>query len=442
MCRLLRLMLIYCVILVYQFGISSEDPTVTVTEGELFGKTLLFEEYESINILKLVDVFLGVPFANPPDRFEAPKPKRRWFGRWNATTYKPACLQTPIASFYYPDFMDEDCLYLNVFVPNPKPNKAAVMVWIHGGGFESGTASTYDYYGVPLVAVGDVIIVTLNYRLGVFGFFSTDDDLAPGNYGLLDQVAALTWVKNNIEAFGGDNERITVFGESAGASSVNFHMLSQLTTDIFHHAIIQSGSAFSNFAYRSDRSAEKRYAMETGEQLGCNSTTSSELIECLKGLDGRRLRAAADRVYPVYSVSVDGYLLTDTPANLYSRGDVQHPKLLIGFNKDEGSIREFGENLAYAGSSTGPPISKSTLEESVKASSAKYGLGDAILQRSILEEYTDWAKADDPEADFLEELIHFHGDFDFICPTLTTSRFHAEAGDTVFQYFLTYGPSM
>lgn len=147
-------------------------------------------------------------------------------------------------------------------------------------------------------------------------------------------------------------------------------------------------------------------------------------------------------VYPVYSVSVDGYFLTDTPANLYRRGDVQHPALLIGFNKDEGSIRVFGENLAYAGSTKGPPINKSSLEESVKASSAKYGLGDAILQESILMEYTDWAKADDPDADFLDELIYFHGDFDFICPTITTSRLHAEAGDTVFQYVMTHEPSM
>ncbi|XP_030828776.1 cholinesterase 1-like [Strongylocentrotus purpuratus] len=436
----------------------------------------------------------GVPFADPPGRFEPPQPKRRWFGQWNATTYRTACLQTPVASFYFPDFMDEDCLYLNIFVPNPKPHKAAVMLWIHGGGFESGTASTYDFYGVPLVAVGDVIIVTINYRLGVFGFLSTDDDKATGNYGMLDQVAALSWVKSNIEerererkregerdildscfyissflvAFGGDSERITLFGESAGASSVNFHMLSQLSTGIFHQAILQvsisilflrfrdsnklynsylliiclGASAFSNFAYQPDRSAEKRYAEETGEELGCDSSSSNELIECLKGINARRLRAVADRVYPAYSVSVDRYFLTDTPANLYRRGDVQHPTLLIGFNKDEGSIRVFGENLAYAGSTKGPPINKSNPEESVKASSAKYGLGDSILQEAMLQEYTDWAKADDPDAEFLDELIHFHGDFDFICPTITTSRLHAEAGDTVFQYFMTHEPSM
>ncbi|XP_071505502.1 cholinesterase-like [Diadema antillarum] len=436
------LVLIALIALMLLTAAQAQGPQVTVQQGVLLGKTELFQDTKYANVPKNIDVFLGIPFADPPNRFEAPEAKRSWPGVWNATYHRPACMQTPIASFYYPAFMDEDCLYLNIFVPSSKPQNATVMVWIHGGGFETGTAMTYDYYGLPLAAVGDVIIVVPNYRLGVFGFLATADDTYPGNYGMLDQVAALVWVKDNIEAFGGDKNRITLFGESAGAASVSFHLLSKLSRGLFQQAILQSGSALSNFGFRSDRRVDYQSAESVGEALGCNRSTSLDMVACLKQVNAGRLRSVADSVYPGYSVSVDGHFLEDTPYNLYAKGDFQHATILTGFNEDEGTIRVFGENLQYAGRDTGPSISLDELRESVTASATRYGIGDDILIEAILHQYINWTKADDVDADFLQELINFHGDFDFICPTNEISRLHSVVGDTVFQYYMTHDPSM
>ncbi|XP_071505732.1 cholinesterase-like [Diadema antillarum] len=395
---------------------QAQGPQVTVQQGVLLGKTELFQDTKYANVSKNIDVFLGIPFADPPNRFEAPEAKRSWPGVWNATYHRPACMQTPIASFYYPAFMDEDCLYLNIFVPSSKPQNATAMVWIHGGGFETGTAMTYDYYGLPLAAVGDVIIVVPNYRLGVFGFLATADDTYPGNYGMLDQVAALVWVKDNIE------------GMEAQADIFTQHIYKWLGLVEFWLPVRPTSGL--------------PVGRSVGEALGCNGSTSLDMVACMKQVNARRLRSVADSVYPGYSVSVDGHFLEDTPYNLYAKGDFQHATLLTGFNEDEGTIRVFSENLQYAGRDTGPSISLDELRESVTASATRYGIGDDILIEAILHQYINWTKADDVGADFLQELINFHGDFDFICPTNEISRLHSVVGDSVFQYYMTHDPSM
>ncbi|XP_070545583.1 neuroligin-4, X-linked-like [Ptychodera flava] len=179
---------------------------------------------------KYLDVFAGIPFASPPIgdlRFAHPKPPLPWVGTIKDTfRFKAACPQREwflLDSFESFDNYDEDCLYLNIYAPHvpSEQNSYPVMLWIYGGAYEYGTAEEYDG---SILAQKNVVVVTTNYRIGVLGWLSTDNDVAPGNYGLLDQIEAMKWVKGNIAKFGGDPSRVTIFGESAGGGSVGLHL--------------------------------------------------------------------------------------------------------------------------------------------------------------------------------------------------------------------------
>src|SRR6478736_3217333 len=204
-------------------------------------------------------VYRGIPFAAPPVgdlRWKAPQPAPRWQGLRQAAEFSNACWQTqyPAAAAIYQAKLpplSEDCLYLNIWTPAKSPkDKLPVMVWIHGGGFTRGFAGTHAYDGEVLSRKG-AVIVTLNYRLGIFGFFAhpalsaESGHHASGNYALLDQIAALQWVEKNIAAFGGDATRVTIFGESAGSWAVNVLMASPLARGLFQRAIGESGGSFS-----------------------------------------------------------------------------------------------------------------------------------------------------------------------------------------------------
>ncbi|NXY84530.1 SASB hydrolase, partial [Alcedo cyanopectus] len=205
---------------------------------------------------RTVNVFLGIPFAKPPVgplRFSEPQPPEPWKGVRDATSYPPMCLQDKVQGQFISDLTDnrkekvllqvsEDCLYLNVYTPSSTENeKLPVFVWIHGGGLVLGAASSYD--GSALAAFDNVVVVTIQYRLGIVGYFSTGDKHARGNWGYLDQVAALQWIQENIIHFGGDPLSVTIAGESAGGVSVSALVLSPLAKGLFHKAISESGTA-------------------------------------------------------------------------------------------------------------------------------------------------------------------------------------------------------
>ncbi|NWI64732.1 SASB hydrolase, partial [Todus mexicanus] len=204
-----------------------------------------------------VNVFLGLPFAKPPVgalRFSEPQPPEPWTGVRDATSYPPMCLQDKEQGQFFSDAItnrkekvplqvSEDCLYLNVYTPvsREKEEKLPVFVWIHGGGLFFGAASTYD--GSALAAFDNVVVVAIQYRLGIVGYLSTGDKHAPGNWGYLDQVAALQWIQKNIIHFGGNPSSVTIAGESAGGISVSALILSPLAKGLFHKAISESGTA-------------------------------------------------------------------------------------------------------------------------------------------------------------------------------------------------------
>nr|XP_054762392.1 acetylcholinesterase-like [Lytechinus pictus] len=426
--------------LVLMPDISTADPTVTVAQGILVGKTVNFTEEDYIGVDKRFDVYLGVPFADPPRRFKPPVAKQPWDGPLTVKDFKDACSQ-PLPPPSYTGPLSEDCLYLNVYSPSPKPTNASVMVWIHGGGFVAGTANDLDYNGIPLVAVGDVIVVTINYRLAVFAKFTTKDAEAPGNLGMLDQVAALQWIYDNVEAFGGDKDRITIFGESAGAASVDYLTLSKQSRHLFNQAIIQSGSTYPDWSF-DPRPAEMEVqdARNLGEALGCATSPSSALIACLETKTPDEILSASLAAYSLCPISVDGNFLEDKPINLYEQNDFKRCPVLTGVNKDEGTLflQFFFANSLHL---PRPTLNSTGLDGFIRGLMASYGVTDDFLIAAILQQYTDWSIVENPSADLMPSFIEFAGDHRFACPSDQFVRYHAGVGDTVFKYFMTHEPS-
>ncbi|HEX7285562.1 MAG TPA: carboxylesterase/lipase family protein [Candidatus Angelobacter sp.] len=305
-----------------------------------------------------VRVFRGIPYAAPPVgelRWKAPQPPASWKGVREATAFGNACWQTPYppaAAIYQAKLpsLSEDCLYLNIWSAGKSAkDKLPVMVWIHGGGFTRGSGTTEAYDGENLARKG-VVVVTINYRLGIFGFFAhpalTAESAhhASGNYALLDQIAALEWVKKNIAAFGGDPGCVTIFGESAGSWAVNALMASPLAKGLFQRAIGESGGSFTPM--RTLAAAEK-----SGEQLaaslgagedkdsdgkdGQNHGKNNDPLKVLRSRPAEELLKAAED--PVVRPIVDGWLLPQDVATIFAQGKQNDVPLIVGSNADEGT---------------------------------------------------------------------------------------------------------
>ncbi|CAH1711822.1 esterase E4-like isoform X1 [Aphis gossypii] len=261
---------------------ASDTPKVRVSSGEIAGGY----EY-SYNGRKIYS-FLGIPYASPPVqnyRFKEPQPVKPWLGVWNATIPGSACLGPDYTSNF--KFVgQEDCLYLNVYTPKlPQDNTADdlmnVVVHIHGGAFIGGQGISYGPQ--YLLDINDFVYVSINYRLGVLGFATTDDDILPANNGMKDQVAALRWIKQNIVVFGGNPNSVTITGMSAGASSVHYHMISPMSNGLFNQAILQSGSAFCHWSYTENVAQKTKYI---ANMLGCPTNNSEDIVECLRSRPG------------------------------------------------------------------------------------------------------------------------------------------------------------
>lgn len=226
--------------------------------------------------------FEGIPYAEPPineNRFEpAKKLTKKWNGVFDATKFGPVCMQWD--HFDEDDDKtngEEDCLYLNIYTKNPRPdNKYPVMIFIHGGGFTYGHSS---FYGPNVIMKKDVVLITFNYRVGPLGFLSTEDGVISGNMGLKDQVMALKWIKENIHLFGGDSSKITLTGNSAGGASVHLHLMSPMSKGLFNRGISQSGTALMPWVM-TENSLEK--AKQIAAALNCSTESNIAMKNCLK----------------------------------------------------------------------------------------------------------------------------------------------------------------
>jgi para-nitrobenzyl esterase len=302
-----------------------------------------------------VRVFRGIPFAAPPVgdlRWKAPQPAAKWEGVRKSDEFGPRCTQASVYSdMIFRDKKDkpmsEDCLYLNVWTPakSDRENRP-VMVWFYGGGFQAGSSSEPRYDGENFAKKG-IIVVSVNYRLGIFGFYAHPDlskesgHNASGNYGLMDQIAGLEWVKKNIGAFGGDPHKVTIAGESAGSLSVSALMASPLTKGMFRSAIGESG-AFFNAAGGGLGMSSLAEMEKNGVKFG-ESTGAKSLAE-MRAKSAEELLAAVQkdkgaRFWP----GVDGYVLPEKVSDIFAKGKQAHVPLLAGWNAEEAS---FGVALA------------------------------------------------------------------------------------------------
>lgn len=321
----------------------ADDLTVKIAQGKLHGKT--------INDGK-VNAFLGLPYAAPPVgelRWRPPQPAPRWRGTREATRYAARCWGHESTDMVFQDSgPSENCLYLNVFTPanRDEKSKLPVMFWIHGGGFQGGSASEPRHDG-DFLPTKAVVLVTINYRLGVFGFLATprlalEQSGAAGNYGLMDMVAALQWVKANIAAFGGDPANVTIFGESAGSEAVSALMAAAPARGLFQKAIGESGGALdiggpARPSFQQVEQQDQAWVQSLGMDLGHLRELPADVVFSAS------LRDDAPRFRPV----VDGRLLTEPVAVTYAAGRQAHVPLLAGWNRDE--QHSLSEGMTVAG---------------------------------------------------------------------------------------------
>ncbi|SEJ32586.1 carboxylesterase/lipase family protein [Frateuria terrea] len=308
-------------------------PRVSVDQGTLEGRRV------RLNDSMLLE-FQGIPYAAPPLgelRWKPPQPVASWQGVRKATRFAARCMQLPLFGdmVFRSNGMSEDCLYLNVWTPARDAQAALpVLVYFYGGGFAGGDGSENRYDGASLASRG-IVTVTINYRLGVFGFLALPELAAEspahasGNYGLLDQNAALRWVKANIARFGGDPKRITIGGESAGSISVNAHMASPMSRGLIAGAIGESGALIAPIAPQPQAEAQKQ---GTAFMRKAGATT----LAALRAMPAAALLAASAAPAQEMDPDIDGLFLTEPPAATFARGDQAGVPLLLGSNTQEG----------------------------------------------------------------------------------------------------------
>jgi len=384
-------------------------------------------------------VFKGIPYAAPPVdewRWKPPQPVSPWVGVRDGSQFGTICPQpkSPIVWLSESGKMSEDCLYLNVWTPAKSQKDALpVMVWIHGGGNVNGSGSSPLYDGTALAKKG-VVLVTINYRLGPFGFFAhpllskESENGVSGNYGILDQIAALKWVQRNIRAFGGDHNRVTIFGESAGGLNVNILMASPLAKGLFHRVISESGTAM-----RANRHLRDRwYGQEPMEKQGVRITKELGLddlpdpLKALRALSAEKIIADTKPVMNTirekgnsFNFVVDGWVVPDEVQAIFKHGKQNDVPLIVGSNADEGTLF--------------------TLQNKIKSVDA-YHLAIKTLYGSIADDVIAMYPVKDP-SEIRKAVSNVFGDSWFVCPARTLARGMGTARSKTYMYHFIMKPA-
>uniref|UniRef100_UPI003F778664 Pyrethroid hydrolase Ces2e n=1 Tax=Mus musculus TaxID=10090 RepID=UPI003F778664 len=413
-------------------GQDSASPIRNTHTGQVRGSLVHVKDTDIA-----VHTFLGIPFAKPPVgplRFAPPEAPEPWSGVRDGTSHPNMCLQNDnlmgsedlkmMNLILPPISMSEDCLYLNIYVPAHahEGSNLPVMVWIHGGALTVGMASMYD--GSMLAATEDVVVVAIQYRLGVLGFFSTGDQHAKGNWGYLDQVAALRWVQQNIVHFGGNPDRVTIFGESAGGTSVSSHVVSPMSQGLFHGAIMESGVAVLPDLISSSSEMVHRIVANLS---GCAAVNSETLMCCLRGKNEAEM-LAINKVFKIIPGVVDGEFLPKHPQELMASKDFHPVPSIIGINNDEygwilPTIMDPAQKIEEITRKTLPAVLKSTALKMMLPPEC----GDLLM-----EEYM--GDTEDPET-LQAQFREMKGDFMFVIPALQVAHFQRSHAPVYFYEF-------
>ena len=425
----------------------SAQPSVSLMNGTIVGK---FVTYESTT----VKAFLGIPFAKPPVgglRFSKPVAEHHLGSKspYDATYNRPCCPQMGVPAWSVDDEMaqDEDCLYLNVFAPTSAPDENeghAVMIWIHGGAFKTGGGAHNN--GEHLASRGNVIVVTFNYRLGIFGFLSTMDQHAHGNYGLYDQHCVIAWVHKYISAFGGDPSRVTVFGESAGAVSATLQGLYVKNYGHFHKMIAQGGSFLA--PHMKVERDPKPAAMFAASASGCSTEDHWTMLDCLRQTPWRRLRDVINEYSdnPAYRnmlhfhPTIDFDIISMTPKQMMDKMKMMVPEEIVFFRSLTliTGVNAFAGGASMNKSKIGMDMMQTEVEPMAEHRKRMeyikhmlkhlYGKAQSFPNATmelIYHEYTNWSHPHHKEharTHFVKAL----GDAECVVPTIMAARLHSQ----------------
>ena len=426
---------------------AGQDVTVMTNIGNITGQ---FEPITFNGTQYNLVTFYGIPYAEAPTgqrRFQKPEAKQPFISDFKADTMPPMCYQSKqgLAMFVLLDVnsvnISEDCLALNIFVPGRDINTAtprAVMVWIYGGGFQSGSQSFYD--GRSLPALNDVILVTINYRLGVLGFLSTGR--GSGNYGLWDQHLALKWVHDHIDKFGGNPNSVTIFGESAGSASVIYQAMYAGNLGLFHRVIAQSGSPASGWAL--DYKPRELY-LQYAKANGCSRENDMDTVNCL-----REITAASLDFDSYFNTVVDGDFVKMRPFDVFLNKTAEAANILrsfgqydilMGVNSAEGAPSLY--EIDYLASTAGEDISNGYSMDLFKTTAIdvvlKYAnvAGSPELKAAIAHEYIDWSDTTNGQK-MLDSAVDLGSDAMMNAGVLHTLNAHSKQNGIGNQYFYVF----
>ena len=442
--------------------VASQDTTKTISTRAGIYKGLL-RELNVFGKTKTVEKYLGIPYAESPRRFRKSviKVPLSRDTVYDATRYRASCSQLAIPLANKPGLnmqTSEDCLFLNIFKPfcdGDTSTKRAVMVHFHGGGFVIGSPQLYP--GDMLSSYGDVIVVTVNYRLALWGFLSTGDKTLPGNRGLWDQHIALKWLHENIEDFGGDPNNVAIVGHSAGASSVVYHSLFPGNKGLFQRVIAISGSITNIWSFQPH---PLDITLRIGELLGCNIKASTEdVVHCIESTSGEKLEETLNKKengfvrFPMELVTViDGEFLSSNPYNVINDISVVSPEVkewfasldfMTGVTSGEGAMNldpfagvddaeNFAPSRAEFVKEIVPLIAKSMYGENVPE----------LISDMIVDKYTNWTNPDDI-TNIRQSFLRMTGDYVFNFHAKLVADMHANLSstDNTFAYHFEAFPS-
>lgn len=435
--------------------LESDPPKVVTKLGSVVGEAIQVGD-------TMINRYRGIPYAEAPIedlRFARPLPAEPWSGDLIAASWPEPCVQFIPQGTITPWISNrsngsEDCLYLNIWTPakqkgDLESSLKTVMVWFHGGAFFSGSSDVDIYSGEYLSAIGDVVVVSLNYRLGALGFLNANLDQFSGNMGMYDQVMALNWIKDNIEYFGGDPSSLVLFGQSAGATSAGLHLFSPLSRNLTNRVILESGSPLFPKNYF-DNSFEK--SQEYTHLVGCSDSKSDlssnpdKVLDCLRNLPIDELMKGHEPMFQKYKIPFfprhgDDFL-PDLPHEAiadFFEFDKNKPEVLIGTTEDEGS---FFLHLFFPDFFTNTAVNGTLDIEKAKSYISKaYSFIPERQAKMMSEFFLSGLSKDATKETILKVTYDVIGNSGFTCPAVQMSETMSEQNMSVYHYMFTHRPS-